>query len=607
MSQRFASRHASTVWLALWGSLVASATSCGSGGDVYVGRASTRSSGTGGGSNGGVGVCGAQPCADHRDVTRVFTDASAPADAADRFGTATDVPSGADPVNEATLLYPSHETMFPLRVRNVRHEWRGGPEGALFELEFKGPNTTVLVYTTQRSFVPGEEAWDYIAESNRGHAVIWTVRCLVPGTPSRAVRSAAHTLLYSTQAVDGAIYYWSTAGQGVMKALISDPNPLKFYPNPAAGGADSEKCAGCHTLSRDGKRLAVTLDPDDLRVVTVPERGPVLPSSGMGGATMKSDKAAWSTFSPDGTRLLVASAGKMKLLDANTGAPIGKSDVIAVEKQFATHPDWSALGDQVAFTLADKGGDRDVEGGSIAVAKFADDAFGEPEVLVASKGEAGGDNNYFPVWSPDSRYLAFVNTTGKSQDSAPARLKLFDMTERRIVELPRLNQRVNELDGVMKLGNSMPTWAPNSAPGLFWLGFSSIREYASVRARDKKRDQIWIAAIDPSLADPSYAAFWAPFQGIEHGNHRAFWTHTSEDRPCRCNEICGDQIDNDCDGSADEPDCVASCTDREICDDGIDNDCDCVIDNCSKEICDDGVDNDGDKRADAMDPSCMEP
>src|SRR5690606_10890643 len=108
-------------------------------------------------------------------------------------------------------------------------------------------------------------------------------------------------------------------------------------------------------------------------------------------------------------------------------------------------------------------------------------------------------------------------------------------------------------------------------------------------------------------SDPSYAAFWAPFQNLDHGNHRAFWTHTSDDRQCGCVELCGDKIDNDCDGSADEADCVATCMDREICGNGVDDDCNCVVDDCAVEICDDGIDNDGDELADELDPICAAP
>ena len=68
--------------------------------------------------------------------------------------------------------------------------------------------------------------------------------------------------------------------------------------------------------------------------------------------------------------------------------------------------------------------------------------------------------------------------------------------------------------------------------------------------------------------------------------------------------MCGDGLDNDCNGTADESSCV-TCGLVEICGDGIDNNCDCVTDNCNDEICDDGIDNDGDGLTDDDDPACV--
>lgn len=588
--------------------------------------------GQGSGASSGVqSPCGATPCASYTGP-RTFVEAGAPADSGSLFDDSSVHTPGSDAAREPGIVYPSHETMFPLNVSHIRHEWATAGND-LFRLTFKGQNTTVTVYTTASDWAPSEEEWDWIAESNRGKTVELSVTGLLTSQPKDAWTSATISELFSDAAVDGAIYYWSTGTKGVMRALVSDPVPQKFYTDPTA--SDSATCVACHTLSRDGKRLAVGYDEETLRVVTVPDRTVLIPSSASGGATGastpaagagggammgpampgmmkpmpgKGDKggipAAWSTFSPDGKLILIAKSGVLTLLDSDTGQTVGNnSGIVSLPSgSIATHPDWNAKGDLVAITLGTKDGNKDVQGGSIALLPYNGGSWGEPMMLVQNEG--GDDNDFFPMWSPDSQYIAFVNAKGKSNNATSATLRLVRVADGTVRELTRLNERVNNQDGVMGIGNSMPTWAPSTNPGISWLAFSSLRAYGTLRAQDPKSDQIWIAAIDPTQSDPSYSGFWAPFQSLDEGNHRAFWTHSSNDTQCKCVEICGDDLDNDCNGVADEAACSV-CGPVEICGDGIDNNCDCVVDNCNVEDCANGVDDDGDGLVDSDDPVCQ--
>ena len=594
------------------------------------------SGGQGSGASGGVqSPCGASPCASYTGP-KTFIEVGAPADASTLFGASTTHPPDSDAKRTPGIVYPSHETMFPINVSHIRHEWSAGGND-LFRLTFKGENTTVTVYTTASNWTPSEEEWDWIAESNRGKAVELSVTGLLTSQPKEAWSSSAISELFSDSAVDGAIYYWSTGTKGVMRALVSDPVPQKFYTDPTA--ADSATCVACHTLSRDGKRLAVGYDDETLRVVNVPDRTVLIPNSASAGATGAGAPAAaagapammapggmpgmmtkpgmmggmagkggipaaWSTFSPDGKLILIAKSGVLTLLDADTGQTVGSNGGVVPlpSGSIATHPDWNAKGDLVALTLGTKDGNKDVQGGSIALLPYDAGNWGQPMILVQNQG--GDDNDFFPMWSPDSRYIAFVNAKGKSNNATSATLRLVRLADGKVQELVRLNERVNDQDGVTGIGNSMPTWAPSTNPGIFWLAFSSLRAYGTLRAQDPKSDQIWIAAIDPRQDDPSYSGFWAPFQSLDEGNHRAFWTHSSDDTQCKCVEICGDNLDNDCNGVADEATCSV-CSSAEICGDGIDNNCDCVVDDCNVENCDNGSDDDGDGLIDAEDPVCQ--
>jgi hypothetical protein len=175
----------------------------------------------------------------------------------------------------------------------------------------------------------------------------------------------------------------------------------------------------------------------------------------------------------------------------------------------------------------------------------------------------------------------FVRALGGSDNNDTATVMLVSTDGGTPITLTRINRRVNNVDGVVDIGNAMPRWAPSTRPGIFWLAFSSLRAYATLREQDDKKDQIWIAAIDPAnvAQDASYSAFWAPFQAIDQGNHRAFWVHADTDQQCRCLDICGDGLDNNCNGAADEVGC-SQCGPVEICSNGIDDNCDCAVDNC---------------------------
>ena len=582
-----------------------SVTSCDNPRDNYLGAFTKAQGGSGAGGQGG--GCVAASCPDH-----VFTHPSAPSDAPDIFSRSATEPKGSAAQREPELIYPSSETRFPAGLRRVRFEWTSAGN-SLFELGFQGSRGTMHVYTAETAFVTAaveSEALREVAE--RGEPIRVSLRALDPSAPSQSFAAAPSSISLGSALPNADIYYWSSTAHGVLRTRLENALPQRL----AIGGA--EKCNGCHALSRDGTRIALDAGDGHLKladiasllvqpesvdsVVAAPEPTP-MPMPGKMDKITADTPALWAAFSPDGAWVLAAQNGALSLVDASTGMPMGPNPIALPAKSTATHPDWSPSGDRIAFTLADKGKGRAIEHGAIASATFDGKRFGPVEVWVPNAG--GDDNKLFPSFSPDGQYLAFVSARGKSDNAASASIKLLRLTDQKQFDLPRLNTLVN--NGVANdLGNTMPTWARSPDSGELWLSFSSLRAYASVRPADAKLDQLWIAAVDSRLDDPALPAFWATFQDLAHANHRAFWSSTQSVDACGCQELCGDGIDNDCDGNVDEGDCHV-CIEREICDDGVDNDCDCVIDDCSVEACTDSVDNDGDGFIDAADLLCMKP
>lgn len=569
----------------LWG------LACGEGSTVNMGTLVLPGSTGSGGS-----TCSTTSCTG----SSVFVQPSAMGAPLDAFENGTQHPPGSEPNSEPLLLYPSDETMLPANASRVRYAWSLAGRSALFALDFVGPRASVRIVTRDTSFTPSPGEWTAISDQNRGEQVDLVVRAVLDGEPDDVWESRRVSLFLSATPLDGTAYYWATGGGGLMRARLNDARAVRYFTDPV--GTDAATCTGCHTLSRDGQRLAVGYDKNKIAIVSRPDRTTLVPAGSVGLDPMGMvPPQVWSTFSPDGRLLLTSGGGKLRLVDAELGTPVGpgQGEVKLPTGTNATHPDWSPLNDLVAVTLG-KGGDKQTDEGSIAVLPYDGMTFGDPRIIVASTGK--GDNNVFPSVSPDGRFVAYVNATGGSQDAPSARLRLIELATGAVQELTRLNERVGTEDGLLDLGNTMPTWAPSPPNGPFWLSFSSLRAYADVRPPSIKQDQLWLAAIDPALDDPGYAAFWAPFQNLGQGNHRAQWAPGTEST-CGCVEECGDGVDNDCDGTVDEADC-ATCAERETCDNGVDDDCDCIVDDCSEEICGDGIDNDGDGKDDKMDLVC---
>lgn len=504
--------------------------------------------------------------------------------------TSADVLGGTAP----EIIYPATGAELPLDLRGTTIQWTASGLD-LFELRVDSNLARVRWYTNDLVFLQSDDAWRWMNVTHAGREARITVRGLSRANPGVIFRSAPIDLAFSRSRLPGAAYYWSSGERGIMRGTAGTPVATKIYPAPGTTGG----CGGCHALSRDGRRLAIGGDDESLSLYDL---------SSASAQRQREVDYGWGSFAPDGRRLVYAREGSLSILDAETGARLGGITLPA--GQFATHPDWSPDGAWIAVALGDeKPHDDDLEHGTslVKLRANADGTFGAPEVILASTTEE--DNNYFPSWSPDSRWIAFVRSRGHTRDNRGATLHLIrsDGSEPPIA-LTRANRIVGPQLDRTDTASNMPTWAPSSDGSTEWLVFSSTREYGAILPAGGP-DQLWISSLKLDRAaggaDPSAPAIWLPFQASSTGNHRAYWSVSEELQGCTPNvELC-DGRDNDCDTEIDEQCCTPE---AERCGDQLDQDCDGVADErcdcAAAEICANGRDDDCNGLEDGDDPAC---
>lgn len=450
-------------------------------------------------------------------------DPSAPGDAPDVFGDAAE-----DPARAPTIVYPTDRTVVPPNLGDLESHWTDSAGNDLFEMRLAGPYVDLRVYVAGTAAGPGRWAaflpaeWQVAGETERGGQLALTVRGLATADPSTAGTSPPVQIQLADQDVDGGLYYWAAAGAlpaGIYRHDLARPGqPAEaYYTTELSPG---NRCVACHVLSRDGTRMAITLDGGDgaATVLDVATRTPMMPVDG-------SIKWNFAAFNPDASRLVTVHQGRMVLRDGATGGEIAQVPT----GSRGTHPDFSPDGTRLTFISAPAAThDWVFGGGALMVMTYdrATDTFGAPTSLVPSAG--GADNVFYPSWSPDGQWILFNRSSEDSYDDASAEVYVVRADGS---AAPQKLDTPNLSGGIT---NSWARWAPFEqvwAPGtpdeekIFWLTFSSKRAFG-VRLPGGQ-PQLWMAPFFPSRAgggDPSAPAFRLPFQDIATNNHIAQWT-----------------------------------------------------------------------------------
>lgn len=459
-------------------------------------------------------------------LRQVIVEPGVPADAQGDFGGAT--AGGAAPA----LVYPDTGVIVPPNLGQLELHFQPGAGNDVFELSVRGSALELLVYLTCQPlgsgcvWEPSQATWDVLATAGRGdQPLTYRLRGLDHDAAApRYGQSDERTLQFATDDLLGGLYYWAAGAGAVMRYDFGRRGQTaeRFL---AVGQTTGRQCVGCHALSRDGSKIAVGLDipgPAALETYTVGTRARLWTTSGSGGfpGFPSANGANFFSFSPDASRLVSSGGQALMVRSADDGS--GMTQVVAN----ATMPDWAPDGARVVFAraaTAPPAASPGVARGSIVTVDAT--TWGGEQVLVAS----GGENNYYPAYSPDSAWVAFNRSMlSDSFDAADAKVMVVSASGGAPLALTRASSTA---------GDSWPKWAPlaheYAGGAIHWLTFSSRRPYG---LRGGNTSQLWMVGFDPARAaagqDPSFAAFWLPFQDPASGNHIAQWVEHVDRQPC---------------------------------------------------------------------------
>lgn len=334
----------------------------------------------------------------------------------------------------AVLSYPTDGLLLPPNMNVLEVQFVPPPGATLFEVDFENADTNVKV-ETKCAQVPDvragasrgcgitlpQGAWNDIANANRDKDPLHvTVRATVDET-CVTTSTAKIDINFSRDDLSGGIYYWQSATFGGVGGKTGgiylhdfgtlDPTPTPFF---VAGTQDggTGTCVGCHTLSRDGLRMAVmTDDPDgddalgDSKMHTMD-----VPSvSIIGGRNVS---PGFQAFTHDHAKMIAATFKdhmntSFDVFDGDGTTLLGNAALPVSMK--ATQPDLSRDDQTLLYVVPAAGsisntGDMHFFGGSLYTSAFdnANNTLSAPAAVLVS---AGDRNFYYPSFTPDKTFI----------------------------------------------------------------------------------------------------------------------------------------------------------------------------------------------------------
>ncbi len=419
------------------------------------------------------------------------------------------------------ILYPYDETVFPPDIAAPTFRWKAGrgTNDFVITLELGDDGKSETIRTRGIEWRPTEDLWETIKDKSRHKATVFRIRRAMDDGRARTMLGTSITFSTSKDPVDAPIFFRDVplgAREAVdqLESIVWRLGSVSSTELPLAALKNLPLCGNCHSITPDGKTLAMDVDYandkgsyiiTDIAEETVFEKSKVITWSDYKREDGQRTFGLLSQISPDGryvvstvkelvvlrylpdienSQLFFPAAGILVVYDRKTKEffPLpGADDPEYVQ----TNPTWSPDGKSIVFARAKALKELNAEKVAAFVEgtevlrfdlyriPFSNGRGGKAEPIPGAS--ENGSSNYFAKFSPDGKWIVFCRANSFMLNQPDSKLYITP-AEGGTAHKMRCNSDIGM--------NSWHSWSPNGR----WLVFSS--------KRNGPYTQLWLTHID---------------------------------------------------------------------------------------------------------------